>query len=42
MARLRPLLNGLTVPRTAFLVYVRVLLCLQGLFLVGLPWLIFP
>ena len=28
--------------RTAFLVYVRVLLCLQGLFLVVLPWLIFP
>ncbi len=28
--------------RTAFLVYVRVLLCLQGLCLVVLPWLIFP
>jgi hypothetical protein len=28
--------------RTAFLVYVRVLLCLQGLCLVCLPWLIFP
>src|ERR1700733_13951799 len=28
--------------RTAFLVYVRVLLCLQGLFLVAVPWLIFP
>ena len=27
--------------RTAFLVYVRVLLCLQGLFLVVLPWLLF-
>ena len=28
--------------RTAFLVYVRVLLCLQGLCLVFFPWLIFP
>src|ERR1700722_2162539 len=28
--------------RTAFLVYVRVLLCLQGLCLACLPWLIFP
>jgi hypothetical protein len=28
--------------RRAFLVYVRVLLCLQGLFLVAVPWLIFP
>jgi hypothetical protein len=28
--------------RTAFLAYVRVLLCLQGLCLVFFPWLIFP
>jgi len=31
----------LTVLRTAFLVYVRVLLCLQGLFLVFLAWAVF-
>jgi hypothetical protein len=31
----------LTTLRTAFLVYVRVLLCLQGLCLLILPWLLF-
>jgi hypothetical protein len=31
----------LTVLRTAFLVYVRVLLCLQGVFLVFLAWAVF-
>jgi hypothetical protein len=31
----------LTVLRTAFLVYVRVLLCVQGLFLVFLAWAVF-
>jgi hypothetical protein len=31
----------LTVLRTAFLAYVRVLLCLQGLFLVFLAWAVF-
>jgi hypothetical protein len=31
----------LTVLRTAFLVYVRVLLCLQGLFLLFLVWAVF-
>jgi hypothetical protein len=31
----------LTVLRTAFLVYVRVLLCLQGLFLLFLAWAVF-